>query len=57
VALTNIERDKYGGRVDAKVVNGAGVDLAQAMLATGLVRAYDGSARGEWCELVHLGGG
>ncbi len=36
--------------------NGAGADLAAQMLASGLVRAYDGGARGDWCALAGLGG-
>ena len=54
--LANITPDKYGGRVDADVTNAAGIDLQTAMLASGLARAYDGAARGEWCDLARLGG-
>ena len=57
VLLANITPDKYGGRVDADVTNGAGTDLKTAMLASGLARAYDGQKRSDWCELARLGGG
>lgn len=55
--LANISADKYGGRVDADVSNGAGTDLKTAMLASGLARAYDGKKRSDWCDLARLGGG
>ena len=49
VTLRNIGLDKYGGRVVAKVEDGAG-DLAAALLAARLVVPYDGGRRGSWCE-------
>jgi endonuclease YncB( thermonuclease family) len=51
IRLERISNDKYGGRVDADVVNAAGTDLKQAMIAAGLVRAYDGGSRGDWCPV------
>ena len=54
--LTVIEDDKYFGRVVADVLNEAGVSIAAAMLATGLVRPYDGGARQPWCPAVLAGG-
>jgi endonuclease YncB( thermonuclease family) len=51
VRLSRIEQDKYGGRVDADVVNAAGTDLKAAMLAAGLARPYDGGTRGDWCQV------
>ena len=56
VRLSNVEADKYGGRVlaDVETIDGAG--LARLMLASGFVRAYDGGARGPWCGLAGLGG-
>jgi endonuclease YncB( thermonuclease family) len=56
VALANITPDKFGGRVDADVTNSAGVDLAGAMLASGLVRPYGGDRRSDWCKMARLGG-
>ncbi len=56
VSLANVTADKYGGRVDADVTNGEGVDLKTAMLASGLVRYYDGRARGGWCAVAGLSG-
>src|SRR6185295_14017483 len=56
VRLTNVEEDKYGGRVIADVTTEAGVEIAPAMLASGLVRPYDGTARGSWCDIAGLGG-
>ena len=56
LTLTMIEDDKYFGRVVADVVNEAGVSLAAVLLATGLVRPYDGGARLPWCPAVVAGG-
>ncbi len=56
VRLTNIENDKYAGRVLADVVTDDGIDLARAMLASGLVRPYDGGTRQPWCGVASLGG-
>jgi micrococcal nuclease len=56
VRLTNIEEDKYAGRVVADVTTGDGTELGALMLASGLVRPYDGGARGAWCGLASLGG-
>jgi endonuclease YncB( thermonuclease family) len=51
IRLKQISNDKYGGRVDADVVNAAGTDVGQAMIAAGLVHAYAGGARGDWCPV------
>lgn len=51
IRLEQISNDKYGGRVDADVVNAAGTDLKQAMIAAGLVRSYDGGSRRDWCPV------
>ncbi len=57
VTLRNITGDKYFGRVEADVTTVPdGLDLATAMLASGLARPYDGGARGDWCDLASLGG-
>lgn len=55
VHLSNIEHDKYAGRVIADVATTAGTDLAGHMLAAGLARPYDGGTRGTWCDLAGLG--
>ena len=56
VTLTNVEGDKYYGRVEADVTTVPdGLDLSQAMLASGLARPYDGGKRGDWCGLASLG--
>jgi endonuclease YncB( thermonuclease family) len=56
VRLTNIANGKYAGRVLADVATDDGTDVAAYMLATGLARPYDGSARAGWCDLANLGG-
>ncbi len=56
VSLTNIEGDKYFGRVEADVATvPGGLNLAAVMLNSGLGRAYDGGTRGGWCGLASLG--
>jgi micrococcal nuclease len=47
--LTAITRDKYGGRVVARIVTADGADAGEAMLAAGKARAYAGGKRGAWC--------
>lgn len=60
VTLTRIAPDKYAARVDARVALPAASessrqatkderDFAQAMLAAGHGRPYDGGRRGAWC--------
>jgi len=56
VRLTNVANGKYAGRVLADVETDDGTDVAAYMLATGLARPYDGSARAGWCDLANLGG-
>ena len=56
VTLRNIEGDKYYGRVEANVTSAEGIDLGEAMLASGLARPYDGGKRGDWCGVASLGG-
>jgi len=45
IRLTNIAGDKYFGRVVATVSTGETEDIGAALLAQGLVRAYDGGRR------------
>jgi micrococcal nuclease len=49
VALTQVEYEKYAGRVLADIAGASGQDLAQAMIAAGHARAYAGGARQGWC--------
>jgi micrococcal nuclease len=49
VALTQVEYEKYAGRVLADVGTAGGQDLAQAMIAAGHARAYAGGERQGWC--------
>ena len=50
VRLSDIQPDKYGGRVVASVEGVDGRDLATALLAAGLARRYDGGRKAGWCE-------
>jgi endonuclease YncB( thermonuclease family) len=56
VVLTDIEGDKYFGRVLADVGTPDGKDVGAALLASGLVRAYDGRARAAWCAIGAITG-
>ena len=49
VTLSAIQYGKYAGRVVAQVTAHSGIDLAQALIAAGLGRAYSGGARPDWC--------
>lgn len=49
VGIARIGQDKYGGRVDADVSTAGTPDIAQALLARGLVRRYGGGRREGWC--------
>jgi endonuclease YncB( thermonuclease family) len=48
VVLSEVELDKYSGRVDA-IVTANGEDVAGILVADGLARQYTGGARGSWC--------
>lgn len=50
VTLRDVRHDKYGRRVAARVANPDGVDLGDALLARGFVRAYRGRDRHPWCD-------
>jgi len=47
--LSEIEWDKYGGRIVANVKVG-GVDIAQELLEKGLARVYNGEKKKSWCD-------
>lgn len=52
VRLTQVEDDKYGGRVLARVYfweNDTWVSLADRLIELQLGRAYDGGRRENWC--------
>jgi micrococcal nuclease len=50
VSLTQIQYDKYGGRVVARVAAADGRDLSDALIASGLAHRYDGGKKRPWCE-------
>ena len=47
--LSQVENDKYGGRIVASVKVG-GVDIAQELLKKGLARVYNGEKKKSWCD-------
>ena len=49
VTISRIDLDKYGGRVVASAATRTTPDISEALLKTGLVRAYDGGRRESWC--------
>jgi endonuclease YncB( thermonuclease family) len=49
VTIGQVGIDKYGGRVLTSVATRGTPDISQALLKTGLVRAYDGGRRESWC--------
>lgn len=49
VTISRIDFDKYGGRVVASAATRNTPDVSEALLKTGLVRAYDGGRRDGWC--------
>lgn len=48
--LTEIDQDKFGGRVLAQVRNTDGNDLAAALVRAGFARDYAGGRRADWCR-------
>ena len=54
VILSEIEGDKYFGRVLSNVATASGTDVATALIAAGLARPYDGGERLSWCEVGGL---
>ena len=47
--VTDITPDKYAGRVIANVANMQGDHLAEALLAAGVAKPYNGGPRPDWC--------
>ena len=50
VALSQIRRGKYAGRVVATVSGPAVADWGHLLVAAGLARPYDGGRRAAWCD-------
>jgi hypothetical protein len=50
IRLLDVQRDKYGSRLVARVENATGEDLASALRQAGLVHPYGGGARQPWCQ-------
>ena len=55
IQLLDVQPDKYGGRVRARVRVAGGGDLTEALLKTGLVRPYHGERRQSWCDGAEQG--
>ncbi len=53
VQLTDIRNDKYGGRVDARILLADGRDVSELMLKQNLAMAYGGGRKTPWCSLAH----
>lgn len=51
VQLTDIEPDKYAGRVIANIMLD-GQSAAEMMISSGYAREYDGGSRDSWCDRV-----
>lgn len=49
VVLRDIQHDKYGGRVRARVATARGRDVAEAMMKGGYAAAYSGGRRPSYC--------
>ena len=54
IALYDIQHDKYGGRIRARVVTRSGEDIGQMLIKSGLARPYKGEARQPWCSVAQL---
>ena len=50
VTLTEIENDRYGGRVLARVQLASGEDFANVLIDAGYGRPYEGGTRQGWCD-------
>lgn len=55
VTLTEVETDKFGGRVLARVFGSDGLEIGPKLIIAGLARAYDGGTRQPWCPLSKWG--
>lgn len=50
VELKNIKNDKYDGRIDANVYDGANRDIGQILIKEKIGRPYNGGRRQSWCK-------
>src|SRR5690606_20089176 len=50
VFLRDVQVDKFGGRVLARVVTPDGAGVGESLIAAGLARPYQGGARQSWCK-------
>lgn len=50
VSLMDVQPDKYGGRVRARILTTGGTDLSEALIKAGLARPYHGERRQPWCD-------
>ena len=50
--VADVRRDKYAGRVVARLIDGNGADIGTRMLKDGYAIAYDGGRRQPWCTPV-----
>jgi len=50
VVLTDVENDKYGGRVLANLYLEDGRSLSSLLIEGNFGRPYDGAERGDWCD-------
>ncbi|MBP2311332.1 thermonuclease family protein [Azospirillum soli] len=55
ISLMDVQPDKYGGRVRARVVTFGGDDLSQSLIKAGLARPYHGERRQPWCDGAGVG--
>ncbi|WP_207457227.1 thermonuclease family protein [Azospirillum sp. SYSU D00513] len=55
VALMDVQPDKFGNRVRARIVTPDGLELSQSLIKAGLARPYKGEKRQPWCEAVGAG--
>lgn len=50
IKLTEIQDDKYLGRIDARVFDADGRDVGNILIQEKLARPYSGGKRQSWCE-------
>lgn len=55
VQLLDVQPDKYGGRVRARVLVPGSGDLSDLLLKAGMVRPYHGEHRQPWCGAAEAG--
>lgn len=55
VQLLDVQPDKYGSRVRARVLVPGGGDLSDLLLKAGMVRPYHGEHRQPWCGTAEQG--